>query len=139
MKKYKFLEHTADIKFTVMGKSIEEIFENSALAVSEFISKYEKIKSKAKKGFVISAEDHEELLYKFLDELIYLLDAKSFVCSHVKVSIKNGKKEMTLKAIAYGDKTKNYMNLEHIKAATYSEMYLKKVKNGWKAQAVIDI
>ena len=139
MKKYKFLEHTADIQFTVMGKSIEEIFENSALAVSEFISKYEKIKNKAKKGFVISAEDHEELLYKFLDELIYLLDAKSFVCSHVKVSIKNGKKEMTLKAIVYGDKTKNYRNLEHIKAATYSEMYLKKVKNRWKAQAVIDI
>ena len=41
--KYKFLEHTADIKFQAFGKTFEQAFENSALAVANIISK-DKIK-----------------------------------------------------------------------------------------------
>ena len=35
--KYKFLKHTADIKFQAFGKNIEDVFENSALALKESI------------------------------------------------------------------------------------------------------
>ncbi len=35
MEKFKFLEHTADIKFQVFGKTLEEVFENTALAISK--------------------------------------------------------------------------------------------------------
>jgi len=35
--KFKFLEHTADIKFKASGKDIEEVFDNSALALKEVI------------------------------------------------------------------------------------------------------
>ena len=33
MQKYKFLEHTADIKFQAFGKSLEEVFSNCAYAM----------------------------------------------------------------------------------------------------------
>ncbi len=137
--KYKLLSHTADIKFAVSGKTINEIFENSVLALSEFISKSKKINSSIKKEFIISAKDNEELFYKFIDELIYLLDAENFVCSKAKIKIEKEKDRISLNAVTYGDKTKNYKDLESLKAATYSEMYIKKDKNGWRAQAVVDI
>ena len=35
--KYKFLEHTADIKFQAFGKSIEKAFVNSAKAIVKTI------------------------------------------------------------------------------------------------------
>jgi SHS2 domain-containing protein len=133
--KYKFLEHTADIKFRVYGKGMNELFENVILALSEYISKGEKIQIKKKNKFNISGEDNEQLLYKFIDEIIYLLDAKKIICVKGKVKI-NGKK---LECEIEGDDAKKY-NLDPIKAATYSEMYIKQNKNKlWEAQAVVDI
>ena len=139
MKKYKFLEHTADMKFSVSGRSIEEIFENSVYAISGFITKERHVKKLFAKKFKVSAKDNEELFYKFIDEIIYLLDADTFLVSEAKVSFseKNGKKELNV--LAWGDNARNYNDLDYMKAATYSEMYIKKTKNGWKAQAVVDI
>ena len=137
MKKFKFLPHTADIKFRVFGKNLGEIFENSALAVSEFLSRGQKIKAKRKKSIslVSSSSDLNLLFYKFLDDLVFFLDAENFLIAKAKVTVKNGH----LKATLYGDKASDYKDLDHIKAATYSEMYIKKIKNSWEGQAVMDV
>ena len=77
MRKFKFLEHTADIKFQAYGKDIEEAFENSALAM--FNSMYNsKIKDKEKFKIIVQGKDFESLLYNFLEELLFLLDSKNF-------------------------------------------------------------
>ena len=137
MKKFEFLPHTGDIKFRVYGKTLAEIFENSALAVSNFIARGKKINPRKKKSvsLISSSTDLNLLLYKFLDELIFFLDAENFIAAKAKVTIKNSH----LKAVVYGDKASDYKDLDHIKAATYSEMYIKKIKNGWEAQAVMDV
>lgn len=137
MKKFEFLEHTGDMKFRVYGKALGEVFENSALAVSEFLSRGKKIKAKKRKtiSLVSSENDLNLLLYKFLDELIFFLDAENFLVSRARVTIKSSH----LKAVVFGDRASDYKDLDHIKAATYSEMYVKKTKNGWEAQAVMDV
>ena len=84
----------------------------------------------------IKGKDNEEILYKFIDELIYLLDAKNFIVAKVKVKIKNN----NLEAEVYGDNASKYKDLDHIKAATYSEMYIKQKKDKtWEAQVVLDV
>lgn len=138
MERYKFMEHTADIKFRVFGKRVEELFENTGLAISDFLSKGKKIKSLNQRKLKVSGKDYEEVFYKFIDELIYLFDAKNFIVSKAKVEIREGKK-INLNAIVLGDETKNYKNLDSIKSATYSEMYIKKNKKNWEAQAVVDV
>lgn len=47
--RFKFLEHTADVKFQAFGEDIEKLFENSALALKESICGKIKIKEKKKK------------------------------------------------------------------------------------------
>ena len=54
MKKFKFLEHTADMKFQSFGKTLEEAFENSAYALAETITKGIKIKSIMKKTIKVN-------------------------------------------------------------------------------------
>jgi len=138
--KFKFLEHTADIKFRAYGKSLNEVFENCALAVSNTLSRGGKIKSIKKKKITVKGNDNESLLYNFLEELIYLLDAKDFIVSKAKVKIKKEIKGKKLEAEVYGDDTKNYSDLDQIKAATYAEMYVKKRSDGkWEAQVVVDV
>lgn len=136
MKKFEFLEHTADIKFKVYGKSLEDIFENCALAVSHIISRGRKIKAVKKKEFTVSGKNNESLLCNFIDELIYLLDAENFVFSKADVKVLEDK----LNVVVYGDDTSHYSDLDSIKAATYAEMYVREVKKGkWEAQVVVDV
>lgn len=133
MNKFKFLEHTADIKFLVYGANLDKIFENSALAFSEYVSE-KNIKSKLKRKIEISAKNEEQLLYVFLDELIYLIDAHSFLVAKAKVKIKNNK----LLAVLEGDDASKY-SIKHVKAATYSEMKIEKKDKTWQASIVLDV
>ena len=133
--KYKFLEHTGDIKFQAYGKTLNEVFENSVIAVSYYISRGKKIKSSKGKVIDVSGNDLESLFYNFLDELIYLIDADNFIVAKAKITARGN----NLHAELFGDDASNYKDLDQIKAATYAEMYIKKTAAGWEAQAVLDV
>ena len=133
--KYKFLEHTADIKFQAFGKSLEEVFENSALAMFNAMSDD---KVKGNKKFKVKAEgkDNESLLYNFLEELLILFDSEGFFLVEVKdLKIKDGK----LEAEVIGGKAEDYEIFIDVKAVTYNEMFVKKEKGKWVAQVVVDV
>ena len=134
--KFKFLEHTADIKFQAFGKDIEEVFENSALALKESICGKIKIKGEKEKRINVEGRDLESMLYMFLEEILYLLDAESFLIGKVKeIKINNFK----LKAVLVGDKASNYKFTNNVKAVTYNEMFVNHNKNKWTSQVVIDV
>ncbi len=135
MKKFDYLEHTADIKLKIYGNSLNEIFQNSALAISDYLNRGKKIKNVLSKKIFLKGKDNEHLLYLFIDELIYLLDAEEFVVSRAIVNINDNE----LDAEILGDKAMNYPELDHIKAATYSEMHIEKKNEFWEAEFVVDI
>ena len=132
--KFKFLDHTADIKIRAYGKTLNEAFESIALALSEHICKDQEIKSRKGKTIRITGSDIKNLLYKFIEEIIYLLDAEDFVVTKSKVDVKDNK----LNAKFYGGKASSY-HLHHVKAPTYAEMHIKKKKDMWEIQAVVDV
>jgi len=133
--KFKFLEHTADIKFQAFGKNLEEVFANSALAM--FNSMFNrKVKKTEKFNVEAEGKDNESLLYNFLEELIILFDENQFFISGVeKIKIKDGK----LQAKVVGDKAENYKISLDVKAITYNEMFVKKIKDKFVAQVVLDV
>jgi len=137
MEKFKFLEHTADIKFQAFGKSIEEVFENSALAM--FNAMYDgKVKEKKSFKINVKGKDFESLLYNFLEEVLYLLEAENFLSSKIE-NISIDKKKLTLKAIVKGDNASSYSFTNPVTAITYNEMFVKQEKNKWIVQVVLDV
>src|SRR3989338_9365946 len=124
MDKYKFIDHTADIKFKAWGETLGSLFENSVLAIVNFMSRGEKISPKKSKVINVSGEDLESLFYNFLEEIISLIDTDKFITSKAEVTLRGN----NLKAELYGDDSKSY-GLDCIKSPTYSEMYIKKVKS----------
>lgn len=135
MKNFVFLEHTADIKFQAFGKTIEEMFENSFLALNKSIYGRKNIKQSKEKIIKVQGKDYESLLYNFLEEIIYFLEADSFICGEIKdVRVKGFKISATL----IGDKRERYNFTNNIKAVTYNEMFVKKQDNLWKCQVVLD-
>jgi SHS2 domain-containing protein len=136
MQKFKFLEHTADIKFQAFGKNVEEVFENSALAFKEAVCGKMKIKEEKEKIIKVSGRDFESLMYLFLEKILYLLEAENLLISNIKeIEIKNFK----LKAKIVGDSAKNYKFTDSVKAVTYNEMFIKKQKDKWISQVVLDV
>lgn len=135
---YKFVEHTADIKIAVNSKTLEDSFKQSALALKEIMLRGEKIKIKKllKKRIKVSGKDNEALLYNFLEEFLYLLDAKDFVFSKI-ISLKI--KDNGLVAELIGDKASKYKFSNEIKAITYNEMFVKLEKGRCKIQFVLDV
>ena len=134
--KYKFLEHTADVKFQAFGENIDEVFKNSVLALKETICGNKKIKEIKKKVVKIAGKDMESLLYNFLEEILYLLDAENFITSKVK-NLKINK--FVLEAVLVGDDSRNYKFTNNVKAVTYNEMFIKKQKGNWISQVVLDV
>ena len=137
--KFKFLEHTADVKFQAFGKNLEEAFSNSALAMFSILNNG-KIKSKRKVKISVKGEDFESLLNNFLEEFLLLFDSENFFLSEIE-SIKIDKKNFKLDAKVLGDNSEGYEMNSYIKAVTYNEMFVKfdKDKHEWIIQVVLDI
>ena len=121
--KYKFLSHTADAKFQAFGNSLEGCFENSAYAMKELICGKIKIRNKIQKKIKIHGNDMNNLLYNFLEEFLYLLDAENFIFARIsKIDISPGR----LVAELIGDDASNYKICNDVKAITYNEMKVEK-------------
>ncbi len=139
--KFKFLAHTADAKFQAYGKTLNETFSNSALAMFSIIVETRFIDKKISKKISLKSSDLNSLLYKFLEKLLYLLDTKFFLLADIK-SLKISKKASNffLDAEVVGDKFhEKYELLGSVKAVTYNQMFIKKVKGKYIAQVVVDI
>ena len=134
--KFKFLEHTADVKFQSFGKTIEEAYTNAALALKEAISGKVKIKGKIKKKISIKGHDKISLLYNFLEEFLYFIDAEDFALGEIKGLKITGNK---LTAEIVGDKASDYKFTNDVKAITYNEMFVKKSKEKFICQVVVDV
>ncbi len=137
--KYKFLEDIAiaDVAFDAYGSNLNELFENSALALFDCMVNLKDLKGKIKKTIKIKAKNIEDLLYKFLSEIVYIKDTKQLVFKKAKVKIKDFKLEATLYCDKIDYNTQELRN--DVKAITLHQFEIKKVKNRWKARIVIDI
>lgn len=135
--KYKFVEHTADIEFDAYGKNLEEVFSNCAYAFVESICK-EKILEKKKLSFEVKGRDLENLLYNFLEELLFLFDSEYFILSNI-LKIEIDEKKFILNCKIIGDDAKNYEIISHVKAVTYNSMFIRKKGEKWISHVVLDV
>lgn len=131
---YKFLPHTADIKIRAWGKTMEEAFVAAVEAVKETMCGDAKIEPAAERDIELSGNDFESLLYGFIEEFLYLLDAEGFLPAAVtSIEIGNGR----LSARVAGDTTHKVSN--SVKAVTYNEMAVTPEKDGWAVEFVLDV
>ena len=141
MNAYKYLPHTADVKFRASGKTLNEAFKNAAYALTDVITNHKKIKSTVKKTIKITSENKEALLYDFLEQFLILVDSKNFLLNKIIIlKIEEVKKGFKLTAKIAGDNhPKKYKINMQIKAVTYQEMFIKKQKGKFILQVVLDI
>lgn len=140
MERYRFLDHTADAKFQAFGNTLEEAFCNAALATASLMWDWKKIEKKVELQVEVQGKDLKQLLCSFLEEIVYLLDSRSFlmgVPERVRLDKKGGL--FTLKALFKGDEySEKYEIHGDVKAITYDEMEIVE-GDRFMVQVVVDI
>lgn len=141
MKPYEYLPHTADVRFRAYGRTLEEAFSNSALAMENIMLDTKKVVPNIERKIQVRAKEPERLLFEFLGRLLFLLDAENFVLNKIgtiKISRKGA--QYILDAVAVGDElSKKYETMTQVKAITYNEMSIKEEKGIWVVSAVTDV
>lgn len=124
-KSYEFLEHTADIYVASFGKSLEEVFENSALALFDCMTDVSKIDQIFCEEVIVVGHDAYALLYNWLELFIIKFETENKLFSKFKINkIRQLNSQFSLKAFIFGE---NFNPNKHpskveIKAVTYHNM-----------------
>ena len=141
-KQYEYLEHTSDVKFLAFGKTLEDVFENSALAMFNVIIDTEKISGEVVKNVFLKSPDLESLIVDWLSEHLYIFEVEQIIFSKFHVDrIKKENCEYSITSRASGEKfyQKSHPFETEIKAVTYSQLKVEKIEDGWKVQVILDI
>ena len=140
---YKYLEDVAvaDVCFEASGKTLEELFESCGLATTNVMIKtLKKISPKQKRKISVSADTIENLLFKFLEEIIFLKDARQLVFSKYKIKISESKGyKFACEALGEKLSMKKHDWLVDVKAVTWHLFEVKQEKNIWRARVILDI
>ncbi|AWR97310.1 archease [Acidianus sulfidivorans JP7] len=138
MKKFEFFDNTADVGIKAYGSTLEEAFENAALAVFEVMTNTSQIRPIEMREVEIDGTDLENLLYKWIESLLVFYDSELLVFSKFKVNIDLN--NMKLHGVAYGEKFKEeFERRTLVKAMTYSLMSINKVGDHYEITFVVDI
>ncbi|MCQ5336727.1 MAG: archease [Candidatus Methanomethylicia archaeon] len=138
---YSYLDHPSDVYVHVVADSLEGIFEEAAKATFDVMIDVASVEDKEVIDIELDGIDLEQLLYKWIDHLLFLFDAKSFVISKAKVEkIEKINDKYVIKSKVFGEEynPKKHGHKTGVKAMTYSLMKI--VKNEkWEAFFVLDI
>ena len=141
MEKYRILPHTADGKFRAFGATLEEAFSHAALALASLMWDWRKVEPVESIEIDVRGRDREQLLYKFLEEIIVAFEVRRFLLASVEdLTIGEAAGVLRLRAVFRGGELRPGTELlGGVKAVTYHEMKIEADGCGWTVQAVVDM
>lgn len=140
MKRFELGDHTADVAVEARGDTLGEVF--AAVADGLAAAMCDEIPEGGDRMPVdVDAESREALLFDYLDELIYLRDAREVLPADHAARVRRADEDDerwvldgSFRAVPF-----SAVVARDVKAVTYSEMRLEPVDDGWEAYVVFDV
>ena len=135
-KRFKLIEHTADVGLIAYGETLAGAFANAAYGLFSIIAELDAVQENESRNVEIKEEDWEGLLFEWLNYLIYLFDVEMLLFNRFDIINLD---EHQLKAVCDGEK---YDPSRHrlkigVKSATYHMLTVDREKN--QVQVIFDI
>jgi len=141
-KRFEFLEHTADAYVVAYGITLEEAFENAALATFEVMTDTSKIAQIVEDSVEVEAPDEQALLYLWLEQFLIKFETKGNLYSGFKIAkIEKTEDGFKLKARIRGEpyNPEKHPTKVGVKAVTYHRMEINKKPNKVSVKFILDI
>jgi SHS2 domain-containing protein len=140
--KFEFLEHTADVYIAAHGMTLEEAYENAALAMFEVITDTDKVSPDIEDFVEVEAEDEYALLYSWLEALLVKFETTNMLYSKFKISnLEETSDGFRIKATVWGEKfnAEKHPQKVAVKAITYHRMEIIKEFDKVTLEFILDI
>jgi SHS2 domain-containing protein len=135
---YRQLPHTADLAWRLWGQDLPELFENAGRALSATLTDRRYLRRRATREVRLRAFDREALLVDWLNHLLYLFDIDGFLGRDFQVEL------LTPDSLVAAVTGESFDPARHpartgVKAATYHQLSIVPVQDGWEATVVLDL
>jgi len=140
--KFEFLEHTADVYIRAHGKTMEEVYENSALAMFEVMTDTYKVAATHEESLAVEAEDEYALLYNWLEALLVKFETEGMLYSKFQITDwKETEEILKFKAKVWGEKfdPQKHPQKVAVKAVTYHRMMIIRERDHVVLEFILDI
>lgn len=84
-KYWRYLNHTADLRIEIFGRTLAHLFINAANALSHLLIGDPQISHQHEKHVILEAETVEDLLVEWLRELLFEYHVHGKVAAHVEI------------------------------------------------------
>ncbi len=118
---YRYLEHTADTGIEAWGATLADAFAEAALGLFALMVDPSTVKERTERRFVVRGDDVEDLLVRWLSELIAVVDSEGLLLRRFAIDSFEGK---TMVARGWGetlDPSRHEVRVA-VKAATYHRL-----------------
>ena len=138
MKRYEFIDHTADLGIKLREKSLTRLFASAGYALFDIILEISQVQPKKSLDIHVPGEEIESILVDWLRELLFKFNMDRWVLKEFDI----GKiDESGLQAVVKGetfDPSRHSLKTE-IKAVTYHGLEVSRKNDRWEAQIIFDI
>ncbi len=135
---YEFLDLSGDAGVRATGEDLREAFQEAALGMYALIAPPESVRPEREVRVAVEADTPEGLLVRFLNELVFLFDARGFIGSGVRIG------RMDAQSLCATIAGQDFDEGEHgggllIKAATYHGLRISCERKGCVVEVMFDI
>jgi SHS2 domain-containing protein len=135
---YSLLDHPADLGIEAFGRNLPEAFEQAALGLISIILDPDRITHSQLKEIVIEGTDFEQLLVKWLTEVLYLYDGESFAGGKFEI-IELSPNKLRARVLGEAFDLERHSPRLDVKAITYHQLLLKQDDSGAQIRVFLDI
>jgi SHS2 domain-containing protein len=135
---FRILEHPADMGLEVWGPDLIEVFKLAALGLTSIVVDPESIGARERRTVNLKGSDNENLLVRWLSEILYLYDGEGFLVSDIDIKSLH---DSVLEAVLNGENAHigNHQFRVDVKAVTYHQLKIVFEKGVWTARVFLDI
>ena len=135
---YQPIDHTGDLGMRVFGADLHELFAHAAWGLFDLMTDAERIEPRIGRELAVEAIDLEDLMVRWLGELLYAYDTDRFLTANATFHVLEPTRlRATLRGEPF-DATRHPIDTE-IKAVTYHQIAVGRLDTGWQARVIFDI
>jgi SHS2 domain-containing protein len=133
---FRFLEHTADARALLDGDTFAELLRSAAAALYDLSLTDAPRPGAMERRITLEADTREELLVRWLQELVFLLESEHFAASRIDFTTANANH---VEAGLAGDKVRPESRDQEVKGATYHQVQVEETPGGFEARVTFDL
>ena len=136
MVSFEIIEHTADVGISATGTSAAEVFEQMALGLFDILGAWQPGDGGDQVTLELEANDLGGLMVDWLNEVLYVQDARDVVFTDVKVdSVTDRSLTGTLRTLP----REGELDGTAVKAITFHGLSVEQAADRWTARVYVDV